>query len=554
VEWQWEEEVSSPYGRCPVLLFQKAARDAVMGKQAVRLLLPEQGALRAATPGTQATLSCAVDTLFRIEEVRKTRADGEVEGQLCVVLTAADQGWHGLDEDEAEGTLTVLLAASNLEEAIFSSTHALALARDEEAHIFHSVDIIDHLQESFPSIADGMAEEDLGPALAYSPLFQVIDGDDGWPQVLRRTSSSPLEESVQRLLRLHRSHSKPWPWISTQLPKVLGPRDPDLDRRILETSVLVQFLHSKDESCELVKLTGALEEVEQSTDADKDVELEPHRHPDVRSARESRDAGRRSPDRGREEALPRPLPRRAESRHPIRLREGHGRPPPRPPRPSGRERRSYERLPRREDRGSGRSERSRGRRQDVRQSTRHDDRRRRSEQRRTDTSRRRGERTRSRHHGRPSADRDPRREDRRSDVRGRHAPAVPRHSSRTGPREVLSRRRGGEGRASGTNHARDVERRRSSGEQNGTRFLARSRSRRRERENGAKDKPTSLREVEAAIHPSPGTNGLSRNAGTSNDIAGIWKDPPTEETEKAYPVKAAPKPSVRPSMRPSLNL
>ncbi|OLP88585.1 Malonyl-CoA-acyl carrier protein transacylase, mitochondrial [Symbiodinium microadriaticum] len=113
-----------------------------------------------------------------------------------------------------------------------------------EAHIFHSVEIIDHLQETFPSIADGMTEdlklqwltpaserqsafealgkEDLGPALAYSPLFQVIDGDDGWPQ-----------ESVQRLLRLHRSHSKAWPWISTQLHKVLGPRDPDLDRLVL---------------------------------------------------------------------------------------------------------------------------------------------------------------------------------------------------------------------------------------------------------------------------------------------------------------------------------
>ncbi|CAE7774344.1 unnamed protein product, partial [Symbiodinium sp. CCMP2456] len=96
------------------------------------------------------------------------------------------------------------------------------------------------------------------------------------------------------------------------------------------------------------------------------------------------------------------------------------------------------------------------RRQDVRQTARHDERRRRSEQRRgTDTSRRHtDERTRSRHHGRPSADLDARREDRRGDVRGR-----PRQSSRTREADVLSRRRGGEGfRASSTNHHRDVER------------------------------------------------------------------------------------------------
>ena len=55
---------------------------------------------------------------------------------------------------------------------------------------------------------------------------------------------------------------------------------------------------------------------------------------------------------------------------------------------------------------------------------RHDDRRRRSEQRRTDTSRRRGERTRSRHHGRPSADRDPRREARDLTCLRKSSPAV----------------------------------------------------------------------------------------------------------------------------------
>ncbi|CAJ1410407.1 unnamed protein product [Effrenium voratum] len=254
LEFEWEKDLEQPYGCQPQLRF----REVVAGPEAsqVRVTLATDE-WKAAMVGTQVTLSFTEAVLFRIKEAEQLWSEGEGHA-ISFVLEAVDPGWR-LEAAEYEGTLRVLLAASDLEEAVFSAIHALEAGREVSA--WESVDILSHIQDNFPQIFAEMLEDDMQLLLAGSALFQVIE--DGTQRVLPRCRASPLEESVQRLFHIHRSRypgeaTESWGFVLGELAKVLGYRDPELDRALLQPSPLLRFAFSEAESDEVVTLRQKL--------------------------------------------------------------------------------------------------------------------------------------------------------------------------------------------------------------------------------------------------------------------------------------------------------
>ncbi|CAE8586591.1 unnamed protein product, partial [Polarella glacialis] len=95
----------------------------------------------------------------------------------------------------------------------------------------------------------------------------VSFGDDGEQRISSASSSSPLEESTLRAFSscVQRRHSsranatdRRWSCISEELAKVLGPRDEDFDRRLLQSSP--HFAFSQVLSHHVIRLTRDLKE------------------------------------------------------------------------------------------------------------------------------------------------------------------------------------------------------------------------------------------------------------------------------------------------------
>ncbi|CAK9084483.1 unnamed protein product [Durusdinium trenchii] len=229
------------------------------GKEMVRVTLVEKNDWKLVPLGCQARLSCVDEMVFRIQDISKVNPGGAI----AVDLLPVEPGWREIPSFSS-GTLQVLLAATDLEEATMSAIHFLAAQDSAEAERpdgWPSVDILSFIQDTFPEIFSEMVEDDMRPLLEGSILFKVID--DSLQRVVCRTSSSPLEDSVRRLLARNKSAEE------------IGPRDPFLDRQLLQFAPSVCFNMTEEDPGGLVTLRKPLPALEMSLKPERDLLPEP---------------------------------------------------------------------------------------------------------------------------------------------------------------------------------------------------------------------------------------------------------------------------------------
>eukprot|EP00927_Polykrikos_kofoidii_P028279 TRINITY_DN24721_c0_g1_i3.p1 TRINITY_DN24721_c0_g1~~TRINITY_DN24721_c0_g1_i3.p1 ORF type:complete len:800 (+),score=135.73 TRINITY_DN24721_c0_g1_i3:189-2588(+) len=251
-----------------------------MGGRLVRATLPDTDPVIAVPAGAQATLSCAIGALFAVEAIigpegalKSSGASGgkaadnrglPPDGQIFIDLLSLNDSWPGVDGVEYDGMLTVLFAASDVEEALFSAMHSLTSDAAEDNgqskagdESWLAEDVLARAQDLFPEITGELTEESLESTLETSALLEVLSASsekDGRVRVLRRSVTSPLEESALRAfdvlarkkhLFTPLSSERPWRLVADEMRQVLGRMQDDLDRRLLEASPLFHFRYSE---------------------------------------------------------------------------------------------------------------------------------------------------------------------------------------------------------------------------------------------------------------------------------------------------------------------
>eukprot|EP00913_Durusdinium_trenchii_P002487 g2299.t1 len=183
----------------------------------------------------------------------------------------------------------VLLAATDLEEATMSAIHFLAAQDSAEAQLPGRAGALEGRagRKNDEKIQTRRAaQDDMRPLLEGSILFKVID--DSLQRVVCRTSSSPLEDSVRRLLARNKSAEAvegsesaeflAWDSLMSKLDKEIGPRDPFLDRQLLQFAPSVCFNMTEEDPGGLVTLRKplpALDRGDVSLDLCRDLLPEP---------------------------------------------------------------------------------------------------------------------------------------------------------------------------------------------------------------------------------------------------------------------------------------
>jgi len=335
------------------------------GGARLRAVVPDNALVGAWAVGAQAALTGAPGLLFRIEAIGGEGGSGDggdvrSEGEAFVDLACLDRRWPGIESEEYDGVLTVLQAANDLEEAIFSAIRTLVrrqrqvdLPADEGPLAADSTDVLTRVKDLFPEMVGDMTQEQMEEALESSLVLEVVVDEDGVSRVATRAASSPLEETTMRAfdsltqqkhLFMPLSSERPWRRISDQLSDMLGVRDEDLDRRLLETSPHFDFTYSEVRAHWVIRLRRP------PPDAQRKVERVSSQQPAARE-RSAVASERSAPARERSSGGPKLEPR-------ARLRTAPAAPP--PPRLVDKDRRPRaESVRSREDRRTGRREESR---------------------------------------------------------------------------------------------------------------------------------------------------------------------------------------------------
>eukprot|EP00928_Gymnodinium_smaydae_P088018 TRINITY_DN7217_c0_g1_i2.p1 TRINITY_DN7217_c0_g1~~TRINITY_DN7217_c0_g1_i2.p1 ORF type:complete len:237 (-),score=56.36 TRINITY_DN7217_c0_g1_i2:72-782(-) len=115
---------------------------------AIRVTVPHTEAVASVPSGAQATLSCCLGQLFVVERIVGHGAgdDSPEEGEAHLHVLPVDGACPCLEDDGYDGLLTVLLAGTSVEEALFSAMHVLrgdafadGVLRTDRGEIYESV-------------------------------------------------------------------------------------------------------------------------------------------------------------------------------------------------------------------------------------------------------------------------------------------------------------------------------------------------------------------------------------------------------------------------------
>lgn len=274
---QHSREEIEDFGPRPELSYQAIKS---VGKESVRLVVSDSAVLGCIPDGALATLSCAPCELFRIEAVgglelvEGTGDEPPPDGCVFVDVASLEQSWKGLPESvEAEGTLTALLAGSDMEEAFIGALHRLAhesQARKskEQGNMHERSALTSRVRALFPDIFSASELEDtkVERVLSESSLLDIVwSTADSVNNVIAKVSTSPLEETAMRAFsnladEQHNNYvpiarERPWEVVASELEHLMGLRDENLDRRILECSPHFVFRSSEaDRQCVVVRL------------------------------------------------------------------------------------------------------------------------------------------------------------------------------------------------------------------------------------------------------------------------------------------------------------
>jgi len=285
---QHSQDDIQDFGSRPELVYRGIAS---LGKERVRLVVLDSAVLSSMPDGALATLSCAPRELFRIEAVggveliEGTGDEPPPEGCVFVDVASLEQGWKGLPEGvESEGTLTALLAAADMEEAFISALHRLAhesqalggargksKAQASTQECWNALEVNSRVKALFPDIfsPSELADIEVQDSLSSSSLLDFVWSEaDSVNNVVAKVSTSPLEETALRVFsnladERHKNFvpiakERSWEVVADELQHLMGSRDENLDKRILEGSPHFIFKSSEtDRQCIMVRLKNA---------------------------------------------------------------------------------------------------------------------------------------------------------------------------------------------------------------------------------------------------------------------------------------------------------